>query len=170
MPGRAADAARRALAETRPPTLAELASAEMAPFRREVISKAVRPEVLVHLQTDMPDLYEVHARQDSIGLDPQAVRYMGQASSALKTALNYTIARRLEEFNPTTRHIAVKIDGDMSYEDRIRKVKALEARALEARQDVAPLHKISSELTAGLEKLALQESKRPAIGGAGQGA
>lgn len=151
----AADAARRALAGGRkPPTLKELASDDMAPFRKSVVARAIKPEVLPHLREDMRELYEDMPGENRIVLDREAARYMGCASAALKAALSYMIAVRLEEVNPSIRHTAAKIRPDATYEERLRKVMRLEARSIEQRADVESLYRISSDLTAGLERLA----------------
>lgn len=154
----AADAARRVRAgggsggAGGPPTLAELASDEMAAFRQRVVARAIKPEVLRHLQEGMPELYERDG--DRIILDAEAVRYMGLAGAALKAGLSHMIAVLLEEVNPSMRHAASKVRQDVPYEERLKKVVRLEARAMEQRADVESLYRISSDLTAGLERLA----------------
>ena len=150
----AAGAARRARAGGAggPPTLAELASDEMAAFRQRVVARAIKPEVLRHLQEGMPELYERDG--DRIVLDAEAVRYMGLAGAALKAGLSHMIAVLLEEVNPSMRHAASKVRQDVPYEERLKKVVRLEARAMEQRADVESLYRISSDLTAGLERLA----------------
>lgn len=153
----AADAARRVRAGAGsgaggPPTLAELASDEMAAFRQRVVARAIKPEVLRHLQEGMPELYERDG--DRIILDAEAVRYMGMAGAALKAGLSHMIAVLLEEVNPSMRHAASKVRQDVPYEERLKKVVRLEARAMEQRADVESLYRISSDLTAGLERLA----------------
>lgn len=152
----ASDAARRARAGAGgaggPPTLAELASDEMAAFRQRVVARAIKPEVLRHLQEGMPELYERDG--DRIVLDADAVRYRGMAGAALKAGLSHMIAVLLEEVNPSMRHAASKARQDVPYEERLKKVVRLEARAMEQRADVESLYRISSDLTAGLERLA----------------
>lgn len=152
----AADAARRVRAggggAGGPPTLAELASDEMAAFRQRVVARAIKPEVLRHLHEGMPELYERDG--DRIILDAEAVRYMGLAGAALKAGLSHMIAVLLEEVNPSMRHAASKVRQDVPYEERLKKVVRLEARAMEQRADVESLYRISSDLTAGLERLA----------------
>lgn len=150
----AAGAARRARAASGPPTLAELASDEMAPFRQRVVARAIKPEVLHHMLKSMPGLYEYARGADRIVLDREAVRYMGLAGAALKAGLCHMIAVHLEEVNPSMRHAASKTRPDVPYEERLKKVMRLEARAMESRADVESLCRISSDLTAGLEKLA----------------
>ena len=148
----AAAAARTARAAGRPPTLEELASDEMAPFRQRVVARAIKPEVLHHMRESMPELYERDG--DRIVLDGEAVRYMGIAGAALKAGLSHMISVHLEEVNPSMRHAASKTRQDVPYEERLRRVMRLEARAMEQRADVESLYRISSDLTAGLERLA----------------
>ena len=151
----AADAAARARAGSgRPPTLKELASDEMAPFRRRVVARAIRPEVLRHLRDDMPELCEDRQGENRIVLASGAVAYMKQSRATLKAALAYTIARHLEEVNPSMRHVASKIRPDMPYDDRLKSVVSLESRSMVQRADIDSLCRISSDLTAGLERLA----------------
>lgn len=150
----AADAAMRVRAGGKPPTLEELASGEMAPFRQKVIARAIKPEVLDHLHESMPELYENVPGENRVVLDRGAILYMRRSRATLMAALSYMIARHLEEVNPSMRHVATKIRPDLSYEGRFEKVSALEARSLEQRADVESLYRISSDLTAGLERMA----------------
>lgn len=150
----AAEAARRARAGLKPPTLGRLAADDMAPFRHEVVKRAIVPEVLPHLHGDMPELYEIKRGEDRIVLGRGAIAYMRQSRATLKAALSYMIARRLEEINPSMRHVASKIRPDMPYDDRLRNVVKLESKAIEQRADIDSLCRISSDLTARLEKLA----------------
>ena len=150
----AADAARRARARGggEPPSLEELASDSMAQFRKRVVARAIKPEVLHHMRESMPELYERDG--DRIVLDGEAVRYMGLAGAALKAGLAHITAVHLEEVNPSMRHVASKVRQDVPYEERLKKVVRLEGRAMEQRADVESLYRISSDLTAGLERLA----------------
>lgn len=150
--GAAADAAMRARAACRPPSLEELASDSMAQFRKRVVARAIKPEVLHHMRESMPELYERDG--DRIVLDGEAVRYMGLAGAALKAGLAHITAVHLEEVNPSMRHVASKVRQDVPYEERLKKVVRLEGRAMEQRADVESLYRISSDLTAGLERLA----------------
>lgn len=150
----AAEAARRVRAGFKPPTLERLASDDMAPFRRRVVARAIKPEALRHLRGDMPELYDVVRGEDRIVLDREAVEYMGRYEATIRLALSQLIARHLEEVNPSMRHIAAKSRLDAPYEDKLKDVMRLEARAMEQKADIDRLCSISSDLTAGLERLA----------------
>ena len=71
-------------AACRPPTLEELASDGMAPFRKKVVARAIKPEALRRLREGMAELYEYERGGDRIVLDGEAVRYTGLAGAALK--------------------------------------------------------------------------------------
>lgn len=150
-----ADAAGRAFVKNRPPTLKELTSDKMAEFRRRVIAESIKPEVLDHLHRSMPDLYEVRQDEDCIVLDSEAVKYMGRSESSLRAALSHIIAKHMEGDNPADRYMSTKVDLGAEYNDRLKKVRMLESKALAQREDIAVLCKISSGLTAGLERLAV---------------
>lgn len=150
----AAEAARRVRAGFKPPTLERLASDDMAPFRQRVVARAIKPEVLRHLHDDMPELYDIVRGENRIVLDREAVEYMGRYEATLRLALSQLIARHLEEVNPSMRHVAAKTRLGAPYEDRLKDVMRLEARAMEQKADIDRLCSISSDLTAGLERLA----------------
>ena len=147
-----------------PPSLEELASEGMGQFRRRVITEAIRPEVLGHLHGSAPGLYERPHGRDYIVLEADMVEYMRDAEHMLRASLKYKLAKRLEGLNPAARHIAIKIDMDISYDDRIRRVADLEARAMadgrgqgaahDDAEEVIQLCKASSEITARLARLA----------------
>lgn len=167
--GRDGDSAGAGQPAVKPPSLEELASERMGPFRRKVIAEAIRPEVLRHLHDSAPGLYERRHGKSYIVLDMGMVEYMRDAEHTLRAALKYKLAKRLEGLNPAARHIAIKIDMDVSYDDRARKVWDLEARAMagasgpEAVHDqgeIIQLCKASSEITARLARLAA--AQRPA--------
>lgn len=152
-----------------PPSLEELASEGKGPFRRRVIAEAIRPEALGHLHDSAPGLYERPHGKDHIVLEADMVEYLRDAEHMIRAALKYKLAKRLEGLNPAARHIAIKIDMDASYDDRVRRVADLEARAMadgrgpEAAQDaeeVIQLCKASSELTARLARLAAAQRPR----------
>lgn len=150
----AAEAARRVRAGFKPPTLERLASDDMAPFRQRVVAKSIKPEALRHLHDDMPELYDIVRGENRIVLDREALEYMGRYEATLRLALSQLIARHLEEVNPSMRHVAAKTRLGAPYEDRLKDVMRLEARAVEQKADIDRLCNMSSDLTAGLERLA----------------
>ena len=150
----AAEAARRVRAGFKPPTLERLASDGMAPFRQRVVAKSIKPEALRHLHDDMPELYDIVRGENRIVLDREALEYMGRYEATLRLALSQLIARHLEEVNPSMRHVAAKTRLGAPYEDRLKDVMRLEAKAVEQKADIDRLCNMSSDLTAGLERLA----------------
>ena len=88
------------LAGSIPPTLAELASDKMAGFRRRVVARSIKPNVLAHLHKDMLGLYEIERGGNRIMLDAAAMDYMKRDAAALKAALGELVARHLEAVNP----------------------------------------------------------------------
>ena len=83
-----------------PPTLAELASDEMAGFRRKVVARSIKPNILAYPHKDMLGLYEIERGGNRIVLDAAAMDYMKSNAAALKAALGELVARHLEAINP----------------------------------------------------------------------
>ena len=152
-----------------PPTLEQLASDRMAGFRREVIEKSIKPEVLRNLAKGMPGLYESRGGRNSIVLDAEAVAYMRRNAFTLKAALGELIDRHLEGTNPAARHIATMVNLNESYGGKFKKVRKLESRAMPPRDDIDPLFRISLDLTAGLARLSKDKGRFQAGGTAGAG-
>lgn len=153
---------RRSFAGDGPPTLEELASDEMAGFRKKVI-KVIKREALVHLPTDM-DLYEACDGGAAIALDAGAAAHMRRNAATIRTALGHMIARHLEDNNPSARHLATMVDLNAGYGARIKRVRKQEASAAPVRgdpdqplvvsqDDISPLYTMSLDLAAGLAKL-----------------
>ena len=149
-----------------PPSLEELASERMGPFRHRVIAEAIRPVVLRRLHDSTPGLYERRHAKSYIVLDMDMVEYMRDAEHTLRAALKYKLAKHLEGLNPAARHIAIKIDMEVSYDGRARKVWDLEARAMAGtsgpeavhdQEEIIQLCKASSEITARLARLAAEQ-------------
>ena len=83
-----------------PPTLAELASDKMAGFRRRVVAKSIKPNILAYPHKDMLGLYEIERGGNRIVLDAAAMDYMKRDAAALRAALGELVARHLEAINP----------------------------------------------------------------------
>lgn len=111
-----------------PPTAQQLASENMAEFRKEVIKRGIKPEVLKKLWKDMPDLYTIVPRKNYIELNASIIEFMKEFSPVIKKALNYTLAEHLEKNNPSARHIAIKINTEIEFESRLETVRGLEVR------------------------------------------
>ena len=111
-----------------PPTLAELASDDMGEFRRDVIKRAIKPEVLVHLLNDMPTLYERVKNENYIILKPCTLEFMKKFLPIINRALSYVLALHLEKNNPATRYIATKINTEKEFKQILEQVKNLEIK------------------------------------------
>ena len=92
----------------KPPTTGALAGSAMSEFRAEVIRRSMKREVLVHLKTDMPRLYEKEGAGE-ISFGAGIVQYLNRNKTLLKNGLNYTIAGYLEKLNRGTPSIAKKV-------------------------------------------------------------
>ncbi len=97
--------------DKKPPTIKELAADEMEDFRNMVITKSIKPEVLVHLRTDMNDLYQ---RNESkiIELDEDIVEFLHTHKILLRKGLTGVLAKYLEKLNRMTPQISNKIDSE----------------------------------------------------------
>lgn len=115
------------LAGEKPPTLEKIASASMKEFRQDVITKAIKPEVLKNLLNDVNGLYERVGGKNYIVFEPELIKFMKEFSMIIKKALNYILAIHLEKNNPTARHIAVKIDHAVDFDSKIAIIKKLES-------------------------------------------
>ena len=91
----------------KPPTIKALAGPSMSGFRTRVIRDSIKPEVLVHLKTDMPSLYRKEST-NRISLHPTIVEYANR-NKALKPGLSYIMTRYLETINRGTPNIAKKL-------------------------------------------------------------
>lgn len=97
--------------DRKPPTIRALADDRMKDFRAEVIRRSIKREVLVHLRTDMEDLYRKEDA-NTISLDQSVIQYMGRNKTSIKYGLNYVMSRYLEKINCNTPNIASKVDYD----------------------------------------------------------
>lgn len=155
-----------------PPTLKELASDGMAEFRKKVVKKSIKPEVVKHLSSNARKtrrgrgrqgaserqepkfgLYEYRGAENCIVLDAGAVEYMGRNEFTLKAALGELIDRHLEKNNPTARHIATMVNLNKECKDKSIEVDKLACEAVPSPDEIDPLLSISLDLTAGLASL-----------------
>lgn len=127
-PSQASQEMKSALQPPDPPTMKDLASDEMKEFRKDVIKHTIKPEVLVKLKKDMPDLYQIVRGENYIMLDVEIVKFMKEFSPVIKKTLNYVLAVHLEKHNPSARHIATKITDEEGLDVILQRVKRLEMR------------------------------------------
>ena len=93
------------------------ASDEMNNFRSELI-KIIKATVLQSILTDMKGLYTIVGKQ-YIELDSELIGFMKNNSTIIKYALNYVLAQYLERYNQSARNIAIKINHEMSFENKL---------------------------------------------------
>ena len=93
----------------KPPTIKELSTKKMGDFRAKVINRSIKPEVLVHLRTDMKGLYE-KTDANAISLDAGIIEFLHTHKIVLRKGLSNVLAKYLEKLNRMTPQIANKID------------------------------------------------------------
>ena len=106
------------------PTLEELASENMAEFRKKVVVEAM-DEVLDHLLNDMPDLYKWDKKKRQIEFDPNLLRFMKCSGHMVKRAACHLLARKLEQLNPSIRFVATMINCAENVEETLDEMKNL---------------------------------------------
>lgn len=109
----------------KPPTIKELSSNDMAEFRKHVIKKSIKPEVLIHLLTDMKDFYK---KTDSkiITFDDDVIEFLYTHKTVIKKGLNHVMAKYLEKLNCLTPLITNKIDSESAKRTNLKSELQLE--------------------------------------------
>ena len=97
-----------------PPTVARLASPDMADFRKKVIGSSLRM-VLEHLPTDMPDLYRKEG--SIIKCDADLIEYLHENKAELRDRLNGMTVKYLQKINPNVPVIFNKLDACAGYHE-----------------------------------------------------
>ena len=82
------------------PDLKKLASSNMEIFRKNVISKTIRNEVLNNLLTDLNGLYEKNLRQNSITFDVELVNFLKNNIDHIRRHIEIKIHEHLKNLNP----------------------------------------------------------------------
>ena len=147
-PSQVSQEMKSALQPPNPPTMKDLASDEMKEFRKDVIKHTIKPEVLIKLKKDMPDLYQIVRGENYIMLDVEIVKFMKKFSPVIKKTLNYVLAVHLEKHNPSARHIATKITDEEGLDVILQRVKILEMQV-----EHKPVEKPSMNESANLHVL-----------------
>ena len=80
-------------------TLADFASPEMKKFRKKIIQKSIKPEVLKNLKRDFPMMYERPARTDNIVFKSGLVDFMRSHRDYLRSELGKKLGNHLKEKN-----------------------------------------------------------------------
>ncbi len=115
----------------KPPTIEQISHECMAGFRKIVIKKSLKPEVLIHLKTDMNDLYQ-KISPNVIELDEGVIEFLFTNKILLKKSLNHMISKYLEKLNRMTPQIAHKVESDVI---KRKPLKTTTALMLERHQD-----------------------------------
>ena len=87
------------------PDLKKLASSNMEIFRKNVISKTIRNEVLNNLLTDLNGLYEKNLRQNSITFDVELVNFLKNNIDHIRRHIEIKIHEHLKNLNPNINSI-----------------------------------------------------------------
>ena len=101
----------------KPPTIKELASEDMTEFRKTVITKSMRREVIVHLKTDMDNLYQ-KINSNTLSVDLDLIDFLHIHKTTLKFGLNYVISKYLEKINHNIPRITTKVECDLDRPSR----------------------------------------------------
>ena len=101
----------------KPPTIRELSGDDMEFFRKQVITKSLKPEVLVHLQTDMARLYK-KTDSNTISLDADIIDFFHTYKTTITYGLNYVTAKYLEKINNNVPNITRKVEHDPTKQTR----------------------------------------------------
>lgn len=103
----------------KPPTISELSKNNMAEFRRIVIRNSIKREVLVHLLTNMKDLYK-KTSSTTIVLDDDIVEFLHHHKIMLRKGITSVLAKYLEKLNRMTPQIANKIDTEQIHRPTLK--------------------------------------------------
>jgi 5-methylcytosine-specific restriction endonuclease McrA len=109
--------------EPKTPSFEQLTTNEFQTLRKEVITRSIKPEVLIHLDP-IGDLYNRNERSDSITVDIYLVDFFKNHKGILLAALNFMITRYLEKINFVPR-IAEKVAGSIPRTHLNSKEKAI---------------------------------------------
>jgi len=102
--------------DKKPPSREQIAGAENAELRKEVIRRSIKPEVMVHIKTKMPDLFQKEGRSMSITLDRNILGFLDRHHDTILSIINHKLVIELEKYNSLIPRIATKI----SYEQTTR--------------------------------------------------
>ena len=84
---------------TKRPNLEMLASPNMADFRKKVIQKSIKPEVLDHLQTNFKNLYKIVPRTDLIEFNADLVPFLRSQRNYIRKQIESMLADHLKRVN-----------------------------------------------------------------------
>ena len=95
----------------KPPTIKDLSGKEMEQFRKKVVARSIKPEVLVHLLTDMVGFYKKIDSQ-RIEFDADIIEFLYTHKILLRKGINNVLSKYLEKLNRMTPRISNKIDSE----------------------------------------------------------
>ena len=99
------------MTQKKPPTIWELAEDDMEFFRKTVIAKSLKREILVYLKNDMLQLYK-KIDSNTISLDADIIDFFHTYKTTLTYGLNYVTAKYLEKINNNVPNITSKVEYD----------------------------------------------------------
>lgn len=94
------------------PSLRELAIPAMADFRNEIFKKSIKPEILIHLKTDFPDLYENLHPQPMMKLEKDVVSYLKTYRDSIRHRLRLKLKNHLKRVNPDKPSIKFAVERE----------------------------------------------------------
>ena len=98
--------------DKKPPTRAQLANDENATLRQEVIRRSIKPEVMVHIKTNMKNLFQTEGRSTCITLNRNIIDFFNRHYGVVSNIINHKMVTELEKYNKMTPRIATKVSHD----------------------------------------------------------
>lgn len=92
-----------------PPALKKIVRGDMDSFRKSVIRRAIKPDVLPRLHNDMQGLYTI-LDSDAISLDENIVGFIRANKTVLQRGIIGVLAKYLEKINQMTPQISNKVE------------------------------------------------------------
>jgi len=103
--------------DKKPPTREQIANSDNDELRKEVIMESMKREVMKHILTPMPNLFEkVKGRPMSIKFDRNIIGFFDRHRDTVLSIINHKLVVELEKYNSMTPRIATKV----SYEHAVR--------------------------------------------------
>ena len=93
----------------KPPTIQHLSTNANAKNIKRVIDMSMKPEVMIHLPKNMPDLFEKDG-SSHITLDSNIIGFFDEHYNVVANVINYKLVSVLERYNKATPRISIKVD------------------------------------------------------------
>lgn len=121
--------------DKKPPTTRDIAGKGMEEFRKSVIRRSIRPQVLGRLLNDMPDLYK-KVDANTISVDEELVPFLNVHKTTLKYGLNYVLSKYLEKINHNIPRITTKVNDNPDHPNRPILNKDIQVEMKKLQEDV----------------------------------